>query len=218
MPTIKNIDLTWFKHDTFRLLADGKVIWTDPYQIKERKKADIILVSHAHHDHCDVDSLKKLCTDDTTLITTPLAKEKVDALPGKKKYLEPGKGITVDGVKVKAVHAYNVNKFRSPGTPFHPKGKNLGFIFEVHDTRVYFAGDTDPIKEMEDFGPIDVALIPISGTYVANVDEAVEIVKKIRPDVVVPMHVGRGIGSLDDRTEFKKKVGSLAKVKLLKST
>lgn len=215
MEKIKGINFEWFGHDAFRLTRNEKVIYLDPYKIEQEEDADIIMVSHEHYDHCDVDSLKKLCTEKTTLVTTPLAKEKVKELPGKKKYLTPGEAVTVNDINISAVHAYNVNKFRSPNTPYHPKGKKLGFIFTVNGTRVYFAGDTDPIDEMEDFKGIDVALIPVSGKYVATADEAVEIVEKIKPKLVIPMHVGLGIGSLDDAKKFKKKVGSLAEVKLL---
>lgn len=212
---IKGINFTWFGHDAFRLAVDEKIIYLDPYKIEEGEEADLILVSHEHHDHCDVDSLKKLSTDTTTIVTTPLAEEKVKDLQGKKIYLTPGEETTVTGFTVTTIPAYNVDKFRSPGKPYHSKGKKLGFILEIKGTRIYFAGDTDPIDEMEELDDIDIALLPISGKYVMTVDEAVEAVEKIKPKIAIPMHVGRGIGSLDDKENFKEKVGSLAEVKML---
>lgn len=212
---IKGMDFRWFGHDTFRLQLNDTVIYTDPYKLEKTDEADIIFSSHEHHDHCDVDSIKKIATENTTIITTPLAKEKVEDLQGKKVYLTPGDEETVKGVHVKAVYAYNVNKFRSPGTPYHPKGKKLGFLITVNDITIYFAGDTDVIDEMEDLGTVDIALLPISGKYVTTVDEAVEAVKIIQPEIVLPMHVGAGIGSLDSIESFKEKVGSLAQVEIL---
>lgn len=212
---IKGIDFRWFGHDTFRIQVDDTVIYTDPYKLEKADEADIILSSHEHHDHCDVDSIKKIVTENTTIITTPLAKEKVANLPGTKLYLTPGNEKAIEGITIRAVPAYNVNKFRSPGTPYHPKGKKLGFLISVNDTTIYFAGDTDVIDEMDDLGPVDIALLPISGKYVMTVDEAVEAVKKIRPNIVIPMHVGADIGSLDDTEKFKEKVETLATVKIL---
>lgn len=212
---IKDIDFRWLGHDCFRLQLGDTILYTDPYKIEEGEKADIILSSHEHDDHCHVPSLKKLCSKETTLVTTPLSKEKVKDFSCKKKYMTPGDSITVGDINIDAVHAYNTNKFRSPGKPYHPKGKKIGFILTINGTSVYFAGDTDVIDEMEDLGEIDIAMLPISGTYVMTVDEAVEAVKKINPEITIPMHVGKGIGSLEDTKEFKEKAGSHTVVKIV---
>ena len=101
--------------------------------------------------------------------------------------------------------AYNVNKFRSPGVPFHPKeAGNVGFVIAVEGQRIYHAGDTDVIPEMEAI-ETDIALLPVSGTYVMTAEEAVEAAALIKPKVAIPMHVGRGIGAHDDAERFKEK-------------
>lgn len=193
----------WLGHDAFRI--DGPpTIYFDPYELGEgNPKADLILISHDHFDHCSPEDVAKIQTDDTVIVTVPAA---ADELSGDLRFLAPGESADVRGIHVEAVAAYNVNKFRNPGEPFHPKESGyVGFVVTVHDQRIYHAGDTDVIPEMADLEDIDIALLPVSGTYVMTVDEAVEACETIRPQVAVPMHVGRGIGSPDDAQAFKEK-------------
>ena len=109
------------------------------------------------------------------------------------------------GIPIRAVPAYNINKFRSPGVPFHPRESGyVGFILTVEGQRIYHAGDTDAIPEMESIDA-DIALLPVSGTYVMTADEALEAIKAIKPKIAIPMHIGRGIGSLADAEHFQEK-------------
>jgi L-ascorbate metabolism protein UlaG (beta-lactamase superfamily) len=106
-------------------------------------------------------------------------------------------------VHIRAVPAYNTNKFRSPGNPFHPKEKGyVGFVLTLGDRRIYHTGDSDHIPEMAQI-KTDVALLPVSGTYVMTVEEAVEAAKTLQPKVAIPMHVGAGIGELTFTQTFK---------------
>jgi L-ascorbate metabolism protein UlaG (beta-lactamase superfamily) len=105
------------------------------------------------------------------------------------------------------VPAYNTNKFRSPGEPFHPReAGNVGFIITLDGQRIYHTGDTDVIDEMKGL-EVDVALIPVSGTYVMTVEEAVQAVAAIGPKLAIPMHVGRGIGEPEMADQFKAQAG-----------
>jgi len=96
-----------------------------------------------------------------------------------------------------------LNKFREPGKPFHPKedGK-IGFILSVKGVRIYHAGDTDPIPEMKNF-KTDIALLPVSGTYVMTPEEAGEAARMIKPKLAIPMHYGTIVGSENDAERFK---------------
>ncbi len=126
-------------------------------------------------------------------------------LSGQIKVIQPGNELTVKGIPISAVPAYNVNKFRSPGVPFHPQESGyVGFVLTVEGQRIYHAGDTDSISEIGSIDA-DIALLPVSGTYVMTADEALEAVKVIKPQVAIPMHIGRGIGSLADAEHFKEK-------------
>jgi L-ascorbate metabolism protein UlaG (beta-lactamase superfamily) len=190
--------LHWLGHDSFRL--DGPpVIYFDPWKLKGRlPTADLVLVSHEHADHCSPDDVKKISGPDTIVIAAATAVEK---LPGARA-VRPGDRLTVAGVEIEAVRAYNVNKFRTPGVPFHPpEAGHVGYVVTVNGVSVYFAGDTDHIPEMADIA-CDVALLPVSGTYVMTVEESADAARTISPEIVVPMHYGSGIGTSNDGQRF----------------
>jgi len=194
----QGVKLTWLGHDGFRI-QDGQVVYVDPYQIQAGPRADIVLVSHEHSDHCSVDDLKKITGPNTTIVAHAQSKAELSKLKVKEiRIMKPGDKINVGDVGIEAVPAYNVNKFREPGKVFHPKedGK-LGFVITVKGLRIYHAGDTDHIPEMKNIRA-DVALLPVSGTYVMTVQEAAEAVKTLNPKVVIPMHYGAIVGSLKD--------------------
>jgi L-ascorbate metabolism protein UlaG (beta-lactamase superfamily) len=190
--------LHWLGHDSFRL--DGPpVIYFDPWKLKGRlPTADLVLVSHEHADHCSPDDVNKVSGPNTIVIAATTAVEK---LPGARA-VRPGDRLTVAGVEIEAVPAYNVNKFRTPGVPFHPpEAGHVGYVVTVGGVSVYFAGDTDHIPEMADIA-CDVALLPVSGTYVMTVEESADAARTLSPEIVVPMHYGSGIGTSNDGQRF----------------
>jgi L-ascorbate metabolism protein UlaG (beta-lactamase superfamily) len=192
----------WLGHDSFRIDGEGVVIYLDPYQLKGGPKADLILITHDHQDHASPIDVARIQKPETVIVTTAKAAEK---FKGEIKTVKPGDELTVKGVAIQAVPAYNVNKFRSPGVPFHPREVgNVGFVITVKGVRIYHTGDSDFIPEMKGLAP-DVALLPVSGTYVMTAEEAVEAAAAIKPKVAVPMHVGAGIGSLADAQRFQEK-------------
>lgn len=203
--------LHWLGHDSFRL--DGPpVVYFDPWKLRGKLPvADLVLVSHEHHDHCSPDDVRKVSGPQTVVLANSGAARKLTGA----RVLAPGDSMTLAGVTVEAVPAYNVDKFRSPGVPFHPpEAAHVGYVVEVGGARVYFAGDTDHILEMSDI-VCDVALLPVSGTYVMTVEEAVAAARTLNPQIVVPMHFGSGIGTHDDGARFKALYGG--EVRLLQS-
>jgi L-ascorbate metabolism protein UlaG (beta-lactamase superfamily) len=201
----------WLGHDAFRI--DGpQTIYFDPYELGEgNPKADVIFISHDHFDHCSPECLAKILGDETIVVTIAAAADRLkDAglslSTGAVRIVEPGDTLRVKGMDVEAVPAYNVNKFRSPGVPFHPReAGHVGFVITLEGTRIYHAGDTDYIPEMADLQKIDIALLPVSGIYVMTAEEAAQAIEAIRPRVAIPMHVGRGIGSPDAAQVFQAK-------------
>lgn len=190
--------IEWLGHDSFRLSGGGKVVYIDPYQLRSHEPpADLILITHAHFDHFDAGEIEQLRRD-STVAAGP--EEVAAQLPGCQ-VLKPGDERELAGIRVQAVHAYNVNKFRSPGQPFHPKGDGLGYLIEIEGERIYHTGDSDAIPEMEGLQP-DVVLIPVSGTYVMTAEEAVEAVRAMRPKKAIPMHYGAIVGSEEDAQRF----------------
>lgn len=198
-----NLEFTRIAHDTFRV-AGSKVIYTDPFRVSKRDKADIILLSHDHFDHLSLDDLNKVCTPETIIVASPACEAGLQKVRAREKhFIEPGQEANVDHVAIAAVPAYNVNKFREPGKPFHPKEvKGVGFVFEMDGTRVYYAGDTDFIPEMKSIR-CDIALLPVSGTYVMTADEAAKAAETINPKIAVPMHYAAIVGTDDDAQKFK---------------
>jgi L-ascorbate metabolism protein UlaG (beta-lactamase superfamily) len=185
-------DIHWLGHDTFKISSE-KIIYTDPYKLKRKDTADIILITHEHSDHCSPEDIKKIQKPDTIIVTTPDCAKK---LTGKIRTVKPGDTLTVEGIDIEAVPAYNTNK------AFHPRSNNwVGFIFSVKGRRIYIAGDTDYIPEMKTF-KADIAILPVSGTYVMTAEEAVRAALDINPGVAIPMHYGTIVGSLDDAKRF----------------
>ena len=203
----KGVKITWLGHDGFRI-QNGQVVYIDPFQIESGDpKADLLLISHEHFDHCNPDDLKKVVTPNTVVVAHAQSKDELSKVKVKEvKIIKPGDKIKIGDVNVEAVPAYNVNKFREPGKAFHPKedGK-LGFVVTVKGVRIYHTGDSDHIPEMRGLRP-DIALIPVSGTYVMTSQEAVEAVASIDPKVAIPMHYGAIVGDQKDADAFKKQV------------
>ena len=190
----------WLGHDSFRIDGDGVVIYIDPYKIADGPKADLILITHDHKDHASPEDVAKIQQSETTIVAASAAAAKFQ---GRIQTVKPGEKLDIKGISIEAVPAYNTNKFRSPGVPFHPQESGyVGYILTVKGIRIYHAGDTDAIPEMKSVH-CDVALLPVSGIYVMTAEEAASAAAMIHTKLAIPMHVGKGIGSLEDAERFK---------------
>jgi L-ascorbate metabolism protein UlaG (beta-lactamase superfamily) len=197
--------IVWLGHDGFRIDA-SKTVYIDPYQIPDGPGADLILITHEHFDHCSPEDVAKIQQSESVIITE---KDSAAQLSGDVRVVQVGETLTIDDVTVEAVPAYNTNK------DFHPKSKGwLGFIVEVDGVKVYHAGDTDFIPEMKDFST-DIALLPVSGTYVMTAEEAVEAAQAINPKIAIPMHYGAIVGAGQDAENFKKALEGKVDVRIL---
>ena len=189
--------IIWLGHASFRI-EGSLTIYIDPWKLKGNPpKADLILITHEHHDHCSLSDVEKIADQDTVIVTE---KDSTSKLHGNIdiKTLAPGQKVEVKGITIEAVPAYNLNK------SFHPKSRNwIGFVFELDGMRIYHSGDTDCIPEMKEIHA-DVALLPVSGTYVMDAQEALKAIEFIKPQTVIPMHWGDIIGSKKDAETLKK--------------
>jgi L-ascorbate metabolism protein UlaG (beta-lactamase superfamily) len=189
-------NIHWLGHDTFRIEGE-QLIYTDPFNIKKKDKADIILITHEHRDHCSPDDVKKIQGPDTVIVTPVDCAAK---LQGNIKVVKPGDKIETKGIAIEVVPSYNTNK------QFHTKDRGwVGYVFTSKGKRIYLAGDTDYIAEMKNI-KADIALLPVSGTYVMTADEAAKAALDIKPKVAIPMHYGSIVGTKEDALKFAEKL------------
>lgn len=190
--------ITWLGHASFRI--DGpRTIYIDPWKLEGGTTADLILVSHAHHDHYSQPDIDKLRGPGTVIVTTADVAAQIPEghAGGNVEIVEPGDTTEILGVKIEAPPAYNVGK------QFHPTSNGwVGFVVEMGGERLYYAGDTDIIPEMGDILDIDVALLPVGGTYTMDAAEAAQAAERIKPKIAVPYHWGDIVGSASDAERF----------------
>jgi len=186
-------NIKWFGQAAIKISGE-KIIYIDPWKIREDEKADLILITHEHFDHCSPEDVEKIQKEDTVIVTVD---ECEDKLKGDIKIVKPGDKIEIKGIQIEAVAAYNLNK------NFHQKNYGwVGFIITIDGQRIYHAGDTDFIHEMKDI-KADIVFLPVGGTYTMNPEEAAQAVNTIRPRIAVPIHWGDIVGSRQDAEKFK---------------
>lgn len=207
MYNYKGVEITWLGHDGFKVEDGGESLVIDPFQLSHDAKADYVLISHEHFDHCNAEDLKKVLKSSTIVVAPASCKEELSKVaPKEVRTVKPGDTVRVGSFEARAIPAYNTNKYNDQGKHFHPKqdGKVGYYVKTKSGVTIYHTGDSDLIPEMQDLKP-DIALIPVSGTYVMTADEAVEAASKIKPKVAIPMHFGAIVGSVVDAENFKGK-------------
>jgi L-ascorbate metabolism protein UlaG (beta-lactamase superfamily) len=164
-----------------------------------------VLITHEHFDHMDPASIKAVEGPDTVVVANaPCARQLQSKVKARIVSIEEGQSVSEKGVDVRAVPGYN---------DIHRRGANVGFLFSLGGLTIYHAGDTGRIPEMASLGAIDVALLPIGGTYTMDEKEAAEAVNDLRPKVAVPIHYGYATGG--DPRKFASLVGEAAEVVIL---
>jgi L-ascorbate metabolism protein UlaG (beta-lactamase superfamily) len=201
--TIGDLYLQRFIQSGFLVKSSDVVIYVDPHRIEEGEKADLILITHEHFDHLDPTAIGALKKEDTVIVANAACAQKLGD-QGRVVALEEGQAVTEKGVEIQAVAGYN---------DYHPRGFNVGFVFKVAGKTVYHAGDTNRVPEMADLRAIDVALLPIGGTYTMDEEEAAALARDLRPKVVIPIHYGYATGG--DPKRFATLVGDATQVILL---
>lgn len=214
MWTYKDIRVHWLGHDSF-VLQGSRTVILDPFKAKGDYKADLLLISHEHFDHLSEDDIKRFSSESTTIVAPKICEQQLRGIKAQKVTIAPGSKTQIRGVTVEAIPAYNINKFRAPGKVFHPKEDGrVGFIVTLDGVRFYHAGDSDATPEMKSVS-VDVAFLPVSGTYVMTPDEAAGAAKAMKTKVAVPMHFGEIVGTRSDAERFKELVGGSCEVQIL---
>lgn len=191
--------LTWLGHAGFRIIWEGKQIVIDPYHTyRHAQPADLILITHPHFDHWSPEDVRRMVGGDTVIIAPPDCESNVghEITP-----IRQGEHRTIFGkIKVETVPAYNIGK------PYHPKERGWhGYVLTLGNQRLYHAGDTDATPEMRALS-VDIALLPVGGTYTMNAEEAAAAANAMRARVVVPMHYGSIVGTINDAKTFEQRV------------
>ncbi len=186
-----NLEITVLGHASLMFKLKGQVIYVDPtsdqVDAKALPKADLILITHDHGDHWDVNTVKALQKAGTRLIYTKICQQKLEG----GQVLANGEETSVLGIGIKAVPAYNIQHKRDNGEPFHPKGNGNGYVLTIGDKKVYIAGDTEFIPEMKDLIRIDVAFLPCMLPYTMSEDMFLDAAKAIQPNILYPYHYGK---------------------------
>lgn len=185
-----DVTITFIGHASLLLTHQSKSIFIDPYgecaEYSNFPKADLIMVTHEHYDHLDSSSIEKIAKKETRIVTNGAGAQ---ALHGAT-IMNIGNTLTVDGLKIEAVPAYNMKHTRDDGLPFHPKGQGNGYVLTIGETRIYFAGDTEGIPEMAQLKEIDIAFLPMNLPYTMTPDETAAAARSFMPKVLYPYHYG----------------------------
>lgn len=200
---LDNVEIKWLGHSAFFIKTESKIIYIDPYNIARIEPADIILITHPHYDHCSLKDISKIVKQNTIVVIPAGCQSKIAKFENiKMQVIEAGQTIDFGEIKLGAVPAYNVDK------EFHSNTEGwMGYIIKINDVIVYHAGDTDLIPEMEKLnkysGQKFIALLPVSGTYTMNAEEAAKAAAVIKPSLAVPIHWGAGVaGERRDAENF----------------
>lgn len=198
--------IEWLGHDSFRLTGE-KIVYVDPWKITDaRHDADVVLLTHDHFDHFVLEDVDKVRNEKTLVVAPEMLR---DRIPGNVQIVRRGEAITANGVPVEVTPAYNLAPERQN---FHPdKYGGVGYIVTLNGKRIYHTGDTDAIPEMEGI-KCDILLVPVSGTYVCTSDEAVRVVKLVKPKLAIPMHWDTIVGTWEDANSFKQKAGVVVEI------
>lgn len=207
MLEFKGITLKWTGHAGFQITDGDKNLYIDPYKLEKQNNdlnnADLVLISHNHFDHLSIDDLNKVINPNTLVIAAKECLAQLKDLNVKNiRGVVPNERITFENILVKTTAAYNTNK------EFHPKKDDkVGFIITINNVVIYHTGDTDVIPEMKMINP-DIALTPVSGTYVMTAEEAAVAVNDlIRPTkMAIPMHYDSIVGTKEDAVRFSELV------------
>lgn len=201
------IELKWLGHSGF-LIKNHKTIYIDPYNIKaDSEKADIILITHSHYDHCSIADIKNIIKDGTKILLTADCQSKMTRfdIPIDMQIIEPNQELSFGEIKISTLSSYNIEK------PFHQKTEGwVGYLIKINGVIIYHAGDTDFIPEMQKLTGYKqpdkqfIALLPIGGRFTMNAEEAAEAAKLIQPTLAIPIHYGSIIGAREDAEEFAK--------------
>jgi len=171
----------------FNIRYKDKNIYIDPLVVGNASVADYILITHVHADHFSREDIEKIYGEKTTIIGPEAVTRKLKNL--KSVTARPGDTLKFENIEVFSVHAYNLKK-GFLHSPLHKRNSNyLGYLLKCGESTIYHAGDTDLVPEMNEFGKISIALVPVGvGKTAMSPEAAANAVNLIKPEIAIPMH------------------------------
>jgi L-ascorbate metabolism protein UlaG (beta-lactamase superfamily) len=182
--------MTFIGHGTLMFESGGLVVHVDPVgreaDYTALPDADLVLITHAHGDHLDPDAVAEIRTDETVVIVSAACEGRIEGA----QVMDSGQSMTVAGLSIEAVPAYNIVHMRGEGQPYHPRGEGNGYVIGFDGRRVYVAGDTENTPEMKALSDIDVAFLPMNLPYTMTPEMVADAARALRPAILYPYHFG----------------------------
>jgi L-ascorbate metabolism protein UlaG (beta-lactamase superfamily) len=184
------VEMHFIGHGSLMFKINGFIIYTDPVRssgnYKFLPKADIILITHEHYDHLEVDLIDSLKKKGTLVFCNENSLKQVRWAMA----MKPGERQEINNIVIEAVPAYNIVHERAPGQPYHPKGVGIGYILSIGGKRIYVAGDTENTPEMKALKNIDVAFLPMNLPYTMTPEMVADAALAFKPKILYPYHFG----------------------------
>ena len=210
-----DLEITFLGHGSLMFTLGEKVIHVDPFSrgadYSTLPKADLILITHEHRDHLDIEALAGIRTDETAIVLTELCDEQIEGGI----VMRNGDMSVIQGLSIEAVPAYNLIHIRESGDPFHPCGQGNGYIITIGDKRVYVAGDSENTPDMMNLNDIDIAFLPMNLPYTMTPKMVAEAAIAMKPRILYPYHFASTDTSelaelLEDHPEIEVRIRNMA--------
>ncbi|MEM3554184.1 MAG: MBL fold metallo-hydrolase [Candidatus Bathyarchaeia archaeon] len=209
-----DLEIYFVGHGTLMMVWNKKVIHVDPWSkladYSKLPKADLILITHEHYDHFDLEAIQKIKKDGSVIIYTKKCEEKLKGGI----VMKNGEKKKVMGIGIEAHPAYNIVHKRETGVPYHPKGDGNGYVLTFDDVRIYIAGDTENIPEMRELKDIHIAFLPMNLPYTMTPEMVKDAALMIKPKILYPYHYGdtdpkRLVDLLKDHPEIEVRIRNM---------
>ena len=202
---IGDINLEFLGHSGFMVKVRNKIIIIDPYRVSDNiPKADIVLITHSHNDHCSIRDIQKVSRNGTIVLCPVDCQSSMMKIKNVEVHIVDKKEILdFRNFKIECVSAYTDNRH-------HPENEGwLGYLIKFRQNVIYFASDTDltsEVKDLSGYGKKDnnfIVVLPVSGTVAMDAITAAKAALILNPKIAIPHGFGAGLyGTIDDARKF----------------
>ncbi len=185
--------INFVKHGSLFFEFNGKIIHIDPVSrmgdYKNYPNADLIIITHHHGDHLDLNAIELIKKKNTKIILTQKCHELSENLSDVI-IMKNGDVLEINQLEIEAIPAYNIEHKRDNGDPFHIKGEGNGYIISFGGKKVLIAGDTENIPEIKALENIEIAFLPMNLPYTMTPEMVADAAKAFKPKILYPYHYG----------------------------